>query len=336
MSFLSHLLIDDMNLQFPQFIFDLLNEYIMKVKFISVMMLAFLVHFSNAQTYYYPDPPSAVNVNSCDDIQLQLTGYFNDGCGYFNLNYNATQVVGNTVYCHITARNYGCDSGWVCTFALVNVNGIYSFPPINATGNFNLKLVSHNVCMGMDNMDTTNVGNFNLTTFATNNTLTSNAVGNIYIGMPVTYQVSTNIPFNYTSNWYRNGSLVNSSPNSTSWATTLQTNSDTVSVKIVSDTLCILEPDTWSNKIILNVNPNSINSSTIDQIAVFRDQSTNNVALLNLKGNESLELFSLEGKLLLHTNVSSSHRFIIPFNKYPNSIYILKIIQDDKIRIIKF
>jgi hypothetical protein len=292
-----------------------------------LLLLALAPIGLKAQTYFYPTNASLGNqpLNSCDSLSVAVNGNFSDPCSYFPATGRQTTVVGNDVYLFSPARSLGCDSGWICIFVITPVSASLNFPPLQGApnGNYTFHLVCANVCFGNTYIsDTLLLGTFPLSNVQASNQLQASTQPSPQIGSPVTYTLSTNVPPNFTLNWYRNGSLANTTINTLSWSTTLQTSHDSVRVQMLPDTTCLVPVSSWSNTVHVLASPTGL-----PQHAEQGAQVWSTAHRLYWKGyaqEPAFRLYALSGQQVWHIRMTSGEGSYA-WPEVPRGLYILEV-----------
>ena len=283
---------------------------------------------AHSQSFYYPASAVLLNAGNttCNEIDIQITGYFSDGCSYFSGGAQSTIVSGNSIYCYLPAINMGCDSGFICTMALVPVFQSISFPSVSVTnGSYSLFIIYDNVCMGVSSgTDTVNLGTMNINSLAATTVLTSNAPPSPLVGSNVTYSITTNVPAVFTSNWFRNNVLAYTGINAISWATTILSPSDTIVVKIDSDTSCIDPATVWSNELIIHATPSGIPETGVDQTHISYYAANKQLLIHNAGKITSVRLYSVTGEVVKRVSSDGNKTISLNLNDLSTGIYVVE------------
>lgn len=293
-----------------------------------VFFLLFVLPLSGlkAQTFFYPNGASLGNqtLNSCDSLTVAVNGNFSDPCSYFPATGRQTTVLGNDVYLFSPARSLGCDSGWICIFVITPVSASLNFPPLQgvANGNYTFHLVCANMCFGTTYIsDTLLLGTFPLGNVQASNQLQVSTQPSPQIGSPVSYTLTTNVPPNFTLNWYRNGSLANTTSNTLTWSTTLQTAHDSVRLQMLPDTTCLVPASSWSNMVHVLASPTGLPQSPERSGLVWTSDHS-----LYWKGytqEPTFCLYALSGQQVWRTRMTSGEG-AYEWPDLPRGIYILE------------
>jgi len=300
-----------------------------------LLLPVFVFMFVNAysQTFYFPSTASLVSssTSACEEIDIQITGNFSDGCGYFPST-QTTLVSGSSIYCYLPARNLGCDSGYLCTMALVPVNQTISFPAVAApNGSYSLFVIYDNVCMGVSSAtDTVNLGILSVTSLSASTVLTSNAPPSPLIGSSVVYSITTNVPAIFTSNWYRNNVLSYTGVNATSWPTTILSASDTIKVMIAADTSCVDPETVWSNELIIQATPSSIPVIVSEQAHISYNANSKQLVVHNAAKITSVRLYSMTGEAVKQVSSEGRKTIMMDLKSLSSGVYVVECIGSNK------
>jgi len=304
--------------------------------------LLFLLLFGycclHAQTYLYNGSGQLVQntITACDSISVQISGTFNDGCGYFPPNSTQTIVSGSTLYFYTPVRNFGCDSGWVCIMALVPVSVVKSYPAaLVGNGSYTVKVIFDNQCMGQSNRDTVLAGTAIVNSMVANTQLSVSAPPSPQIGSALSYQITTNVPTNFTSRWYRNNVLAYSAPNGLVWNTTLQTVQDSVKVKIEADTNCVDPGTVWSNSVTVTASPTGMATEDGDQLSIFYDPQTACAQVYGIRENSPYSLYSTQGQLLQRGTLGKALGQYISLASFGQGLYLLEVYHAQQRKVVK-
>lgn len=305
------------------------------MKIITLIILANFLFFNTiqAQVYFYPSSYTlpATTFSACDSISMQLQGNFTDGCGYFPIAASSTVVQGGNVYCHVKARNLGCDSGWFCTMALVPVNTMIKFPPTNSVlSSGSLFLVIDNMCMSTITSDTFIVSSIHTNALSAINSLTASTPSSVSIGTPIAYQLNTNVPTHFTCNWYRNSILSYSAVDVITWNTTLLSNADTVLVEVINDSICVLPSTQKSNLVVVKVTPNSATMIGIEMPFVRLVYAQQIVTIHELQNEDKIRVYDIAGKCLFIKNVHATSSFQLEMFNWQTGLFIIEVQRGNK------